>query len=127
MNIKTFLSVITALLLSLNVAWAQDGTDGAEATIRLMGVAEADLPEAVTKEITLPDAVTEDTGAVDSAMFGLDTANENRERREEGLSQADDAWERGLEMAGEARDNLEALGRADDLPEPPVDPGPPSD
>lgn len=124
MNIKTFLSVITALLLSLNVAWAQDG--GAEATIRLMGPAEADLPEAVTNPITLPEAA-EDTVAVDKAMFGLETANENRERREDGLEHADEAWERGLEMAGEARDNLEALGRADDLPEPPVDPGPPSD
>ena len=114
----------TALLLSANVAWALDG-DEAESTIRLMGAAEAELPEAVTKEITLPEAVAEDSAAVDKAAREMETANENRQRREEGLAQADEARERGTNMAGEAQDNRENRGRSEDRPEPPVDPGRP--
>ena len=124
MNIKIMIICCTALLLSANVAWAQDG-DEAESTIRLMGAAEAELPEAVTKEITLPEAVAEDSAAVESAARELETANGNRQRREEGLSQAEEARERGAEMADEARDNRENRGRSEDRPEPPANPGPP--
>lgn len=114
----------TALLLSANAAWAEDG-DEAESTIRLMGAAEAALPEAVTKEIRLPAAVAEDSAAVENATRGLDNANENRQRREKGLSQADEARERGADMADEAHSNRENRGRSEDRPEPPVDPGRP--
>ena len=124
MNIKKMIICYTALLLSANVAWALDG-DEAESTIRLMGAAEAELPEAVTKEITLPEAVAEDSAAVDKAAREMETANENRQRREEGLAQADEARERGTNMAGEAQDNRENRGRSEDRPEPPVDPGRP--
>ena len=48
--------LIPAAILLMGVsagAWAADD-DGAEATIRLMGTAEAERPDAVTKTITLP-------------------------------------------------------------------------
>lgn len=128
MNIKTLSLIAAALLLGPVAAWAQEDST-AESTIRLMGAAEATLPEAVTKEISLPAAVTEDTDAVSEAKaaFGLETANTNRLRREDGLLQADDARENSAEMAGDAQDNLESRGRSEDRPEPPTDPGPPGD
>jgi len=124
MNIRKMIICSSALLLGANVAWALDD-DEAESTIRLMDAAEAALPEAVTKEITLPEAIAEDAVAVDNAAHGLETANKNRQRREEGPSQADEARERGAEMAGEARDNRENRGRSEDRPGPPDDPGRP--
>jgi hypothetical protein len=124
MTIKKTIIYGTALLLSANVAWAADG-DEAESTIRLMGAAEAELPDAVTKEITLPEVVAVDSAAVENAERGLETANENRQRREEGLSQADEARERGADMAGDAQDSRENRGRSEDRPEPPANPGPP--
>lgn len=124
MNIRKMIICCTALLLSANIAWAQDDGE-AESTIRLMGAAEASLPDAVTKKITLPAAVAEDKAAVENAARGLEKANENRQRREEGLSKADEARERGAEMAGEAQNNRENRGRSDDRPEPPANPGPP--
>ena len=125
MNFRTFFVTSTALLLSSGAAWTADG-DEAESTIRLMGAAEAELPEAVTKEITLPAAITEDKAAVEKAAEGLAKANQNRERREAGLTQADEARERGAEMAEEAQSNRETRGRSDDRPDPPTEPGPPS-
>jgi len=124
MNIKKTIICCTALLLSANVVWAEEG-DEAESTIRLMGAAEAELPEAVTKEITLPEAVAEDPAAINNAESRLETANENRQRREKGLSQADEARERGANMADEAQDNRENRGRSEDRPEPPDNPGRP--
>ena len=47
----TLIFAITVLLAS-GSGWADDD---AEATIRLMGKAEVELPDAVTKEITLPE------------------------------------------------------------------------
>ena len=117
-----------ALLMSFGGAWAQDNDEDAEATIRLMGAAEAELPDAVTKEISLPDSVAEDSAAVENAARGLETANENRMRREEGLTTADEAREHGAEMAEEAMENRENRGRSGDrpdTPEPPTPPGPP--
>ena len=124
MYIKKTIIFCAALLLSANIAWAQDGGE-AESTIRLMGAAEAELPDAVTKEITLPEAVAVDSAAVENAARGLDAAKENRQRREDGLLQADEARERGADMADEAQDNRENRGRSEDRPDPPVDPGPP--
>lgn len=116
-----------ALLLCCGSAWAQsDGDeDEAEITIRLMGTADAELPDAVTDQIALPESLREDSAAVENAQFGIDTANENRQRREEGLTTADEARERAAEMAEEAQENRENRGRADDLPETPDVPGPP--
>lgn len=123
------------MLLSASVVLAQedDATepDPAESTIRLMDIAEADLPGAVTREIMLPPAVRENTGAVENAERGLMNAQENRERgREQGLSQADQAREKGAAMAEEARQNQENRGRFEDRPDRPdrperPDPEPP--
>jgi hypothetical protein len=124
MNARKLIICCTALLLSANVVWAEEG-DEAESTIRLMGAAEAALPEAVTKKITLPPAAAEDLAAVEDAKRVLDNANENRKRREKGLSQADEARERNADMSGEAQDSRENRGRSEDRPEPPVDPGRP--
>jgi hypothetical protein len=123
MNRKIVWISAATVLLACGSAWAQE--DEAETTIRLMGAQEAELPEAVTAEIALPDAASEDAEAVENAQFGLDTANENRERREAGLATADQARERGAEMAEEAQQNRETRGRSQDLPEPPEVPGPP--
>ena len=133
---KLFLGLgILCLLLSANVVLAQDddasATDPAEATIRLMDVAEAELPEVVTNEIKLPPAAVENSAAVDNAERGLETARENRDRRENGLSRAEEAREHGAEMAEEARQNRENRGRFEDRPTPPgppdrpTPPGPP--
>jgi hypothetical protein len=124
MNIRKMVICYTALLLSANVAWALDG-DEAESTIRLMGAADAELPEAVIKEIRLPEAIAEDSAAVDNAARGLETANENRQRREAGPAQADEARDRGADMADEAQKNRESRGRSEDRPDPPDDLGRP--
>jgi hypothetical protein len=117
--------------MSVSIVHAQDvdsdAEDPAETTIRLMGVAEAELPEAVTREITLPPAAIENSAAVENAERGLATAKENRDRRENGLSSADEARERGEAMADEAAQNRENRGRSDDRPSPPEPPnGPPN-
>jgi hypothetical protein len=137
MNSKNVLIGTATMLLSCSSAWAQDSGEEAEATIRLMGAAEAELPDAVTKTISLPGSMTEDETAVANATAveksaqGIATANENRLRREEGLTRADEAREQGADMANEAMENREARGRSEDLPErpdtpqPPTPPGPP--
>jgi hypothetical protein len=128
MNIRKMIICCTALLLGANVAWALDG-DEAESTIRLMGAADADLPKAVTKEITLPEAASEDSAAVANTEREMKTANENREQRKEGLEQADEVRQRSSDMAGEAHDNRENRERSRERPEPgpPADPGRPPD
>ena len=90
---KLFLGLgILCLLLSASVVLAQEddvsAEDPAEATIRLMGAAEAELPEVVTKEIKLPPAAVENATAVKNAESGLQKARENRDRRENGLQRA---------------------------------------
>ena len=127
MKDKLVLVSITALLLSFSGVQAQDPDEGeeAESTIRLMSEAEAELPDAVTKEISLPATVAEDSAAVKNSAKSLEKVNEKHDRREQGLSKADDARDRGAEMANEARDNRENRGRSQDRPDPPKPPGPP--
>lgn len=122
---------ILCMLLSVSVVLAQENDaeaeDPAETTIRLMGVAEAELPEAVTKEIMLPPAAMENSAAVENAERGLQKAGENRDRGENGLSRADEARERSDAMVDEAAQNRENRGRSDDRPSPPEPPnGPPN-
>ena len=116
MNRKFTLLWTALLLLVFSGAWAQDdGTDGdADATIRLMGAAEAELPDAVTKEIILPEDA--DDEAALNAAEGLMKADERHALRENGLTIADEALENAADMAGEASDNIENRGRAEDLP-----------
>lgn len=107
------------LLLSAGQAWTQDEApvDG-EATIRLMGNAEAQLPDAVTNPIALPENVDVDSAAVEHAEDGIIKANENRMRREQGLTTADEAQERGAELTEAAEENRENRGRSEDAPDP---------
>ena len=122
---------ILCLILGSSVVLAEEddagADDPAEATIRLMSNLEAELPEAVTKEITLPPAALENPTAVENAARGLEKAQENRERRENGLSRADEAREQGAERAEEARQNRENRGRFEERRGPPEPPpgGPP--
>ena len=121
------LSVLCTLLFA-PVSFAQDDDgdeDHAESTIRLMGAAEAELPDAVTKEITLPPAAVENAAAVEKAARGSEEANANRERRENGQARADEARENGAEMSENARNNRENRGRFEDRPTPPDRPEPP--
>jgi hypothetical protein len=112
-------------------AWAADD-DGAEATIRLMGTAEADLPDAVTKQIALPDHLrlqdADQAATVDKAK-GHDKANERHEKREKGLAQADAVRDNSADMSEKAKEVRENQGRGNEnRPEPPgrpEDPGRP--
>jgi hypothetical protein len=122
--------LIPAAVLLMGVsagAWADDD-DGAEATIRLMGTAEAERPDAVTKTITLPAHLMvegdDQVATVDKAK-GHDKANERLDKREKGLSQADAAREKGAEMSEKAKENREARGRSDERPGRPDNPGQP--
>jgi hypothetical protein len=119
MNRKFTWICTVVLLMGSGSTWAQDEADEAETTIRLMGAAEAELPDAVTADIALPDSLPEDSQAVENAQAGIDTANENRQRREDGFATADQARERGAEMAEEALENRENRGRSEDRPEGP--------
>ncbi len=116
---------IVLVLAGPSLGFAQEDDD-AESTIRLMGAAEAELPDAVTKEIKLPPAAKENASAVERAEKGLEKASEAKENREQGLDKAEEARERGSEMAEEARQNRENRGRFEDRPNPPDPPrGPP--
>ena len=128
MRNKYVILAALVLLLSVGGVRAQDenSDEDAESTIRLMGEAEAERPEAVTKEIRLPASLAEDSKAVEAAVRGRDKAQERHERREEGLTRADKAREHGANMAEEARENRENRGRSEDRPEPPNRPGPPN-
>lgn len=130
----TTLTSMALLLATSNVLAQESDTSDTDldATIRVMGAAEAELPEAVTKEIMLPAGVAEDSAAVEASAKGLATANEARLRREAGLQIADDARENAAAEAGEnaadaadaARENAEGRSRADDnRPDTPVPPG----
>lgn len=124
--------LIPAAVLLMGVsagAWADDD-DGAEATIRLMGTAEAERPDAVTKTITLPAHLMvegdDQVATVDKAK-GHDKANERLDKREKGLSKADAARDKGAEMSETAKENREARGRSDERPGRPDNPGRPGD
>jgi len=126
MNSKLIVTTAGVFLMLLgHQVSAQDGADADEPTMRLMGNAEAALPEAVTKIIMLPADLVENAAAVDHAENGHSVANENRSRREAGLTTADDARNRAKEMAEAAQENTETRGRSDDLPDPPQRPDTP--
>jgi len=131
MKTKASIAALVVLMGVSTGAWAT-GDDGAEATIRLMGTAEAERPEAVTKTISLPPHLTVDgddqVATVENAKNGHDKANERHDKRESGLTKADDARERGAEMSEKAKDARENRGRSKDRPDPPgrpEDPGRP--
>ena len=126
---KIKVSITAMILMGVSTgAWAT-GDDDAEATIRLMGTAEAGLPDAVTKTIELPPHLRvesdDQVAAVEKARKGHDKANERHDKREKGLSQADAARDRGAEMSEKAKDTRGNRGRAEDRPEPPGRPDQP--
>jgi len=121
---KVTLIFATTVLLVSGTGWA---ADDAEATIRLMGVAEAELPDAVTKQITLPEHLlleTEDqVAAVEKAEKGLAKANERNEHGNKGQERAAEAREHAAEMQEKAKENRKHRGRSkDDRPTPPETP-----
>ncbi len=128
MNKMKFKVTAFALILALtgSQSWADGDTD-AESTIRLMGNAEAALPDAVTKEITLPAHLLEvdaddQKATVEKAEKDLSKANERNGHRENGQSQADEARERGAEMSEKAKGKREERGRSESHPTPPEKP-----
>ncbi len=132
MDIISFRMMLAlVLVLGTGHSLAQDTDEEMEATMRLMGNAEAELPHAVIKEIKLPDSLLERNpespavDAVDASEDGHTNANENRERREAGLTNADGAREHGAEMSEQATEDRENRGRSEDPPGPPDNPGPP--
>jgi hypothetical protein len=120
-----------ALLMGVSTgAWAADD-DGAEATIRLMGTAEAELPDAVTKKISLPDHLLvegeDQVAAVEKAKNGHDRVNARRENKTTGQERAEEVRQQGKEMAENAKEVRENRGRSEDPPGRPDDPGRPGD
>ena len=120
---KVTLIFATTVLLVSGSGWA---ADDAEATIRLMGNAEAERPDAVTKQITLPEHLLLETkdqvSAVEKAEKGLAKANERHARREQGQDRAAEAREHAAEMKEKAKENRENRGRSEDHPTPPETP-----
>jgi len=119
----TLIFAITVLLAS-GSGWADDD---AEATIRLMGKAEVELPDAVTKEITLPEHLLavelgDQVATVDKAEKGLAKANERNDHRDKGQDQAAAARENAAEMKEKAKEKRENRGRSDERPTPPETP-----
>jgi len=117
-------SLTITLLLAACPAYADDDAQAVTtATIRLMSNAEAELPDAVTKEIKLPENLQEDTQAVLKSARGLETANQNRLEGNPGLETAEAARAQGAEMAEAAKENRENQGRSDEhRPQPPETP-----
>jgi hypothetical protein len=121
---KLTLIFATTVLLASGTGWT---ADDAEATIRLMGNAEAELPDAVTKQITLPAhllavELEDQVAAVEKAEKGLAQANERNDHRDMGQDQAAEAREHAAEMKEKAEENRENRGRSDDHPTPPEPP-----
>jgi len=108
---------LLSLLFSASPLLAEDPEDADEldATMRLMGNAEAQLPEAVINPISMPDHLEEDSAAAVNSESGHLQANEARKRREQGLATADAAQD----MAEAAKETRENHGRSEDLPDPP--------
>lgn len=120
------------LLLAWTAAWTDDEEfppSAAEATIRLMDEADAELPDAVMNEIELPELPQSSRG-----NEGIATASENTGRRDVGQNVAegvlDNARENANSMAEDALENVEQRGRSeehrpDDVPGPKGPPGSP--
>jgi len=120
-----------ALLLLSSTGWTAD--DDGEATIRLMGAAEAELPQAVTKQISIPTHLMQASEsaqqhAVEKSAKGLENANERGEKKgherseNTGRQGTEEARERSADMSEKAKENRENKGRSEDHAEPPEDP-----
>lgn len=97
---KLFNVLVCTLPLSFFAVpvYAQDSTSEGEATIEVVGDAEAQ-PEDISNAISLPEEAAAE--ARQNAAFGLETANNAREKGEEsGEEQAEEAREQGRNNAG---------------------------
>lgn len=127
MNIKYLVAIagVVSLLIS-GQAWSQDNgeNDEGEVTIRLMGHADAALPDAVTKNISLPVVLPADAAAEAAAAISSAEA-----ARAAGLEKAEIALDRNAAMRQNALENVENRSRSDVPSGPPTDPpqppGPP--
>jgi len=116
MNSKLIVTSASVFLMLLGHQVSAQEADAGEPTMRLMDNAEAALPDAVTKIIMLPADLVENVAAVANAENGHSVANQNRSRREAGLTTADVARNQAKEMTEAAQDDRETHGRSDDLP-----------
>jgi hypothetical protein len=125
-----------ALMLFSGAGWTAD--DDGEATIRLMSTAEADEPEAVTKQLSIPTHLMQASEeaqqrAIDNSTKGLENAADRGEKKgfehagSRGQERSEEARERGAEMSESAKEDRENRGRSENRPEPPEGPpeGPP--
>ncbi len=126
MKYKTLILASLALMAFSHNGWT-DMADDAEATIRLMGTAEAQSSDDVTRTITLPlhllDPEIEDpVAAVEKAKEGLQNATDNVNK-----DLPDSASEQAREARDQAKNNRESRGRSEDAPGRPDNPGRPED
>jgi hypothetical protein len=121
-NYISKLASILVILLSAGSVWAQDDP---EATIRLMGVAEVELPDVVMNEISLPESVEVNEAAVEKLEQALAHAGPGNYPEQ---SNAEDALQNAKDTVQDAIANREDRGRGDDMPALPDDlPSPPDD
>jgi len=132
MTYKTLILASVALMTFSHNGWTDMADDDAEATIRLMGTAEAQSSEDVTKTITLPSRLLDveegdEVAAVEKAEKGLKNAtdNVNKEHSNNASEQAQEAREHGKEMSEKAKESRENRGRSEEAPGRPDDPGRP--
>lgn len=119
------LATTIMLLSSMSLALADD-VDELDATMRLMGDAEAESPETVTVKIELPAHLMEGSVAAEKSAKGHRAANDAISKREHGRDSTGQARDRASEMADGAKENRENHGRSEDRPEPPTRPDPPN-
>ena len=129
-SIKSLSAASLALLLFITGSiYAQEtdentGDEG-ELTITLIPDPQADLPEAVTKQISLPLPNASDAGNEHSAD-GRAIADDRLERRQAGLDMAADAQENRENFSrGNAPDLPELPDLPPNLPDGPTPPNPP--
>ena len=125
MKYKTLILAFMVAMAFSHSGWTAMDDDDAEATIRLMGTAEAESPDDVMRVISLPqhlldEAMEDQVKAVDKADKGLKNATENVKKHTDHASeQGQEARERGQEMSERANENRENQGRSKDRPDPP--------
>ena len=132
MKYKTLILASVALMTFSHNGWTDMADDDAEATIRLMGNAEAQSSDDVTKTIALPqhllDADPEaQANKVEKSAKGLESADQNRnkEHSDNASEQAQEARAHGKEMSENAKENRANRGRSEEAPGRPDDPGRP--
>ena len=128
-SIKSLSTASLALLLFITGSiYAQEtdentGDEG-ELTITLISDPLADLPEAVTKQISLPLPNASDAGNEHSAD-GRAIADDRLERRQAGLDMAEAAQENRENFSRGYAPDLPELPVLPDLPDGPTPPNPP--